>query len=116
MAGVVLAVGVLSVVRSDRPAAAELARALMLSLELLLAAGLLRLGMLETFSALGLVAVTIVVRQMIGLGLRLTLRSAQPQGPDRRSSSAPERVSPAIESEVRRGSSTKCPPGQATPP
>jgi len=82
MAGVVLVVGVLGLVRADRPAAAELARALMLSLELLLAAGLLRLGALGTFSALGLVAVTIVVRQVIGLGLRLALRSAaQPQAP-----------------------------------
>lgn len=79
MAAVVLVVGVLGALRPGRPTATELARALMLTLELLLAAGLLRLGTLGTFSALGLVAATIAVRRVISLGLRLAVRSTVPR-------------------------------------
>lgn len=72
MAVVVIAVAVLRV-----PAAgpAELVAGIALGLELLLAAGLLRLAALQDLRELVAVAAIIALRRLIGIGLRSGLRA-----------------------------------------
>jgi uncharacterized membrane protein len=70
MAVVVVVVGLLRMPFAGRAAPAELAAALGLGLELLLAAGLLRLAALDDLLALGAVAAIIAIRRVLGIGLR----------------------------------------------
>jgi uncharacterized membrane protein len=82
LAIVVAAVGLARVPASGRGGPAELAAALALALEFLLAAGLLRLSAIDDFTALGAVAAIVLLRKLIATGLRLALRalgSARPQ-------------------------------------
>lgn len=73
----VVAVALLSVIgQPGKEAALEFASALALALEFLLAAGLLRLSAVS-IRGLGVVAAVIVVRQIVGRGLRFA-RGANP--------------------------------------
>jgi uncharacterized membrane protein len=69
LAAVVAVIAVLRAVRSPRTAATTLASGLGLTLEFLLAAGLLRLATRPTLMTLGLAALIIAIRRIIGLGL-----------------------------------------------
>jgi uncharacterized membrane protein len=75
IAVLVIAVGLVRVVPSGRAGPAEFAAALALGLEFFLAAGLIRLGSADSFAALGLVAAIVVVRQVIGTGVRASVRA-----------------------------------------
>lgn len=75
VAGVVVAVGVARLPAAGRAAPAEFAAALGLALEFLLAAGLLRLDALPNFERIAAVGAIVVVREVIGVGLRLGLRA-----------------------------------------
>jgi uncharacterized membrane protein len=75
VAVLVIAVGLVRVATSGRLAPAEFAAALALGLEFFLAAGLLRLAAVDTFAALGVVALVIVVRRVIGAGVRASVRA-----------------------------------------
>jgi hypothetical protein len=84
IAAVVTVVAVLRSLLGARLAGATLADGLRLTLEFLLAGGLLRLASHPTLRALGITATVIAVRQVIGLGLRyartaLTVPSANPR-------------------------------------
>lgn len=73
---VVVAVGVVrsvGPVRGPRPA--ELAASLSVGLEFFLAAGLLRLSALNDFTSIGVVAGIVVLRRIIGAGIRFGLRA-----------------------------------------
>lgn len=63
-----------------RTGAATLGAGLALGLEFLLAAGLLRLASLDDFAALGIVAAVIVLRSLIGTGVRIGLRALGQSG------------------------------------
>lgn len=73
MAIVVFAVGMLRVPGARRAGPAELAAALGLGLEFLLAAGLLRLASLDDFAALAAVAAIVAVRRLLTRGLSYSL-------------------------------------------
>lgn len=66
---IVLAIGLARAVTSKQPARRFLCEA-QLALELFLAAGLIRLAALETLPAFATIAAIVVVRQIIGRGLR----------------------------------------------
>jgi uncharacterized membrane protein len=70
IAVLVIVVGLLRVVPSGRAGPAELAAALTLGLDFFLAAGLIRLSAADSFAALGRVAAIVVVRKVIGVGVR----------------------------------------------
>ncbi len=70
MAAIVAAVAVLRAVLSPRSAAGTLGSGLSLTLELLLAGGLLRLATRPDLSTLGMAAFIIVLRKVISMGLR----------------------------------------------
>ena len=74
LAIVVIAVGLLRAPAQGRRAPAELAAALALGLEFLLAAGLLRLSAIGDFTGLGIVAATVLARKVIGTGIAAGLR------------------------------------------
>lgn len=69
-AAVVLLAGALAAVRSSGGAGRTFAAHTALALELLLAAGVLRLAAVETLESLATVAAIVAVRQVIGLGIR----------------------------------------------
>jgi uncharacterized membrane protein len=75
IAVVVIAVGLVRAASSGRAGPAELAASLALGLEFLLAAGLLRLTAIDDFGALGLVAAIVLLRKLIGTGIRFALRA-----------------------------------------
>jgi uncharacterized membrane protein len=83
MAVIVITVGLLRVLPSGRSGPAELQASIMLGLEFLLAAGLLRLAVLDSFAALGMVAGIIALRRLIGAGLRFAVRALGPADPSR---------------------------------
>lgn len=66
---VVLLAGLLQAALAPRDAAATFARAVILALEFLLAAGLLRLGATMTFTGLATVLGVIATRKLVGTGL-----------------------------------------------
>jgi Protein of unknown function (DUF1622) len=72
---VVAAVGLLRTPAAGRAGPAELAASLALSLEFLLAAGLLRLSALDDFGALAAVAAIVLLRKLITTGVRFALRA-----------------------------------------
>ena len=74
-AAAVIAVGLVKSVARPRTAAGEFAAAFALGLELLLAAGLVRLAAGPTLKMLGLVALIIAVRRVAGSGLRSAARA-----------------------------------------
>ena len=74
IAVLVIVVGLLRVVPSGRAAPAEFAAALTLGLEFFLAAGLIRLGAADSFAMLGLVALIVAVRKVIGAGVGASVR------------------------------------------
>lgn len=67
---VVLLAGLLRAALAPRDAAGVFARAVVLALEFLLAAGLLRLGETMTFTGLATVAAVIATRRVVTLGLK----------------------------------------------
>jgi len=79
LALLVTTVGILRALLAPARAAAVLAGAFSLTLEFLLAAGLIRLATRPGFTALGITAAIIVVRQVIGLGLRYARRGLDPE-------------------------------------
>ena len=74
MAVVVVIVGLVRAPAARRAAPAELVASLGLALEFLLAAGLLRLAVVETFLQLAAVAAIVALRRVLTLGLRYGLR------------------------------------------
>jgi uncharacterized membrane protein len=83
IAVLVITIGLLRVVPSGRSGAAELQASIALGLEFLLAAGLIRLAALDSFQSLGMVAAIIVLRLVIGAGLRFAVRALGPADPSR---------------------------------
>jgi uncharacterized membrane protein len=75
MALLVIARGVVRAPTSASAAAAQLAASVMLALEFLLAAGLLRLSATHDFLGLGAVAAIVLLRKVIGTGIRFALRA-----------------------------------------
>lgn len=75
IAVLVIVVGVVRVLSSGRAGPSELAAAVALGLEFLLAAGLVRLAAIDDFAALGMVALVIVVRKVVGVGIRSAVRA-----------------------------------------
>ena len=69
-AAIVLATAVLEIARAPGAARRLLAERAGLALELLLAAGLLRLAALDSLEAYAMVATIIVIRQLIGRGIK----------------------------------------------
>ena len=80
LAVAVLAVGVAGALAGRRRVGARLAEALRLALELMLAAGLLRLANARDLLALAGVAAVVALRQLIGLGVRLGGRVSEARG------------------------------------
>lgn len=76
MAGIVAVMAVLRAVLTPRSAAGTLGAGLGLTLEFLLAAGLLRLATRPNLSTLGMAAFIIVLRKMISMGLRYAQAAA----------------------------------------
>jgi uncharacterized membrane protein len=76
MAAVVAAVAVLRAVLAPRGAAGTLGSGLSLTLEFLLAAGLLRLATRPSLSTLGMAAFIILLRKVISMGLRYAQAAA----------------------------------------
>lgn len=70
----VIAVGVLRS-PTGRVGIAGLVASLWLGLEFFLAAGLLRLSSVEDFTGLGIVAAVILLRRLVGVGIRSGLRA-----------------------------------------
>lgn len=77
---VVITVGLLRAGLAGRGGPAELAAGLSLGLEFLLAAGLLRLSAIDDFAGLGIVAAIVVLRRIIGAGIRFALRALDGAG------------------------------------
>jgi uncharacterized membrane protein len=77
MAAVVILAGALRALAAPGRAAATLADALRLGLELLLAAGLLRLARAQDPATLGLTAAVVAVRQVIARGVGFARRAAR---------------------------------------
>ena len=75
IAVLVVAVGLVRTMGAGRSAPAELAAALSLGLEFLLAAGLLRLAAIDDFSGLAMVGAIVLLRRVIGFGIRSGLRA-----------------------------------------
>jgi uncharacterized membrane protein len=75
MAVVVVAVGLARAPAAGRAAPAEIAAALGLALEFLLAAGLLRLSAIEHVRELAAVAVIVLMRRALSFGLQSALRA-----------------------------------------
>ena len=75
MAVAVIVIGLARVPAGGRSGPAELVAALGLALEFLLAAGLLRLAALQELQEFAAVAAIIVLRRIIGAGLRQGLRA-----------------------------------------
>jgi uncharacterized membrane protein len=71
----VAAVGLLRAPAAGRAAPAELAAALALALEFLLAAGLLRLSGRDDYEALAVVASIVLLRKLISTGIRFALQA-----------------------------------------
>jgi uncharacterized membrane protein len=78
MAALVALSAVVRAVSRPAHAASVLAAGLGLSLEFLLAAGLLRLANRPSFTGLGIAASIIAVRRVIGLGLGFARRALDP--------------------------------------
>ena len=75
-----MATVVLEVARAPGSARRLIAERAALALELLLAAGLLRLAALETLEAYAMVAAIILIRQVIGRGIRSAARTPPAHG------------------------------------
>jgi uncharacterized membrane protein len=75
MAVLIVAIGLLRLPAAGRAAPEELAAALALGLELLLAAGLLRLAVIDDFLSLAVVAAVVVLRKLVSTGIRLAVRA-----------------------------------------
>ena len=71
----VIAIGLLRVPASGRAGPAELAASLSLGLEFFLAGGLLRLSSIDDFAGLAVVAAIVLLRKLIGTGVRFALRA-----------------------------------------
>ena len=85
MAAVVFCVGVGRLPAARGRAPQELAAALALGLELLLAAGLLRLSAADDLVTLAGVAAIVLLRKVLGTGIRQAVRAIDsPRGPARR--------------------------------
>ena len=69
-AALVLVGGALAAARAPGAAGATFARHVQLTLELLLAAGIIRLAAVETYGALATVAIIVALRQVIARGVR----------------------------------------------
>ncbi len=69
-AALVLLGGALAALRTPRRAGLTFATHTALALELLLAAGVLRLAAVESLESLGAVAAIVAIRQLIGRGIR----------------------------------------------
>ncbi len=78
LALLVTVVGLVRALLAPRRAADVLSGAFRLTLEFLLAAGLMRLAARPGFVALGITASIVVVRQVIGLGLRYAREGLDP--------------------------------------
>lgn len=76
----VLAVGLLAAARAPRAAGPVFAAHTAFALDLLLAAGLIRLSSADGLRALGAVASIVVVRQIISRGIRFGARAAERPG------------------------------------
>jgi uncharacterized membrane protein len=76
MAGLIFVVGGARALTAGADVRPQLARVIGLTLEFLLAAGLIRLGSVQTFSALGMVGAILVIRQVVGAELRMVAREA----------------------------------------
>jgi uncharacterized membrane protein len=74
---VVVVAGVVRAGRAPRRRAAELAASIALGVEFLLAAGLLRLSALGTFTAIATAAVVVAVRKVVGFGLAVAVRAVR---------------------------------------
>jgi len=72
---VILLSGLARAALAPRDAAGTFARSVILALEFLLAAGLLRLGATMTFTGLAVVVAVIATRRGVGLGLRRVSRA-----------------------------------------
>ena len=75
MALLVIAGGVARAPLSGHAAPAQLAASITLGLEVLLAAGLLRLSTIQDFVGLGAVAGIVAVRKLVGTGIGFALRA-----------------------------------------
>ena len=71
----IVVLGVLAAARRPRQAGITFAAHAGFALELFLAAGLIRLAALDTYTALGTVAAIIAIRQVIGRGVRAGART-----------------------------------------
>lgn len=76
----VITVGLLRAGLAGRAGPAELAASVSLGLEFLLAAGLLRLSAIDDLAGLGVVAAIVVLRRIIGAGIRFALRALDAGG------------------------------------
>ena len=81
MAVAVMTVALVRAGPAGRAGVGGLAAGLALGLEFLLAAGLLRLSGLGDFEALAAVAAVVLVRRLVGIGLRLGVRALRPARP-----------------------------------
>jgi len=81
LAVVVIAAGVVRSVLAWRSAPRQLAAALSRGLELLLAAGLIRLAAIDDFADIGLVAAIIALRQLISRGIGFAVRALGTEAP-----------------------------------
>ena len=82
IAVLIISVGLLRTLAFGRLAPAQLAASLALALEFLLAAGLIRLAAVDNFAVLGVVALIIVVRRIIALGVRQSVRGLVGKAPE----------------------------------
>ena len=79
----VIVVGFVRLIPSGREGPAELGAAFALGLEFFLASGLIRLSAINSWAALGLVALTIAVRKLIATGVRASVRAVLGRAPPR---------------------------------
>lgn len=79
----VIAVGLVRTLTRRRDAAGQLAASLALGLEFLLASGLIRLAALQSLEAFGLVAIIVILRRVIGVGLAFAVAALQGRQPGR---------------------------------